>query len=167
MEALLRTLRQMNLLGNGDRTIAKLGETLTGVSINKPLIRKKEAERSRGSSTGGEYQWHAHICMQAEISGEGLGLTGASPMALAHPSIPDPPWWRKCPLFDCVALCPPSPKPPPTQVQPPVFPAPLFVSLLYSSFRFSSLLSSLLVFFLQPAYLHSALSVPLCSVTSP
>lgn len=81
----------MNLLGNGDRTIARLGETLTGVSINKPLIRKKEAQRSKSSSTGGEYQWHAHICMQAQLSSEGLGLTGASPIALAYASIPDPP----------------------------------------------------------------------------
>lgn len=39
------TLRQMNLECNGDGTLVKLGETLTGVSINKPLIRKKEAER--------------------------------------------------------------------------------------------------------------------------
>lgn len=37
----------MNLPGNGDRTIAKLGETLTGVSINKPLIRKKEARQGQ------------------------------------------------------------------------------------------------------------------------
>lgn len=100
-KALLWTLRQMNLPGNGDKTITKLGETLTGVSINKPLIRKKEAERSRSSSTGGEYQWDVHICMQAQLSGEGLGLTGASPMALAHPSIPILPWCRACPLFDC------------------------------------------------------------------
>jgi len=92
----------MNLLGNGDRPIAKLGETLTGVSINKPLIRKKEAERSNSSnSTGGEYQWHDYICMQAQHCVEGLGLTGALPMALAHLSIPDSPWQRACPLFDC------------------------------------------------------------------
>lgn len=66
--------------------MAKLGETLTGVSINKPLIRKKEAERSRSSGTGGEYQWHAHICMQARLSGEGPGLAGASPIGwLTHP----------------------------------------------------------------------------------
>lgn len=95
VEALLPTLRQMNLLGNGDRTIAKLGETLTRVSINKPLIRKKEAERSRSNSTGGEYQWYSHICMQAHLSAEGLGLTGASPMKLARPSIHDPPWRRE------------------------------------------------------------------------
>lgn len=71
----LRT--QMNLVGNGDGTIAKLGEALTGVSINKPLIKKKEAERG---STGAEYQWHPHICMQAQLSRKGPGLTGASPV---------------------------------------------------------------------------------------
>lgn len=98
---MLRTLRQMNLLGNGDRPIAKLGETLTGVSINKPLIRKKEPEQSSSSSTGGEYQWHTHICMHAELSTEGLGLTGALPMALAHQPIPDSPCRSACPLFDC------------------------------------------------------------------
>lgn len=91
LEALVRKQRQMNLLGNGDGTIAKLGETLTRVSINKPLIRKKEAERCRSNSTGGEYQWHPHICMQAQLSGEGPGVTGASPMVSAHPSIHDPP----------------------------------------------------------------------------
>lgn len=140
------TLRQMNLPGNGDRPIAKLGETLTGVSINKPLIRKKKAEQSRGSGTGGEYQWHTHICMQALLSGEGLGLAGASPMALAPPSIPDLPWRRVCPLFDCA-----------TQRTPPL--------LLLSAAPSSS--TSSLLFSLKPAYLHGALSVPLCSVTSP
>lgn len=90
---------QMNLVGNGDGTIAKLGEALTGVSINKPLIKKKEAERG---STGAEYQWHPHICMQAQLSRIGVGLTGASPTnGTAHPSIPDPAWWRKRPLFLC------------------------------------------------------------------
>lgn len=124
VEALLQTLQQMNLLGNGDRTITKLGETLTGVSINKPLIRKKEADRSRSRSrsTGGEYQWHAHICMQTQLSGEGLGLTGASPMVLAHPSIPDPPWWRACPLFDCAV----NPAHPPPISKPPSSAAPSF-----------------------------------------
>ncbi len=141
MEALLRTLRQMNLPGNGDRTIAKLGETLTGVSINKPLIRKKEAERSRSSSTRGEYQWHARICMQAQLSGEGLGLMGASPMVLAHPSIPDPPWRRACPLFDCVVnpAHPPPPSKPPSKYSP-QFLHLSFSSLLLSSFLFSSIL---------------------------
>lgn len=138
MKALLLTLRQMNLLGNGDRTIAKLGETLTGVSINKPLIRKKEAERSRSSSTGGEYQWHTHICMQAQLSGEGLGLTGASPMVLAHPSIPDPPWRRVCPLFDCAVN--PAPPPPPSKCSP-QFLQLSFPSLLFSFLLFSSLTS--------------------------
>lgn len=68
---------QINLVGNGDGTIAKLGEALTGVSINKPLIKKKEAERG---STGAEYQWHPHICMQAQLSRKGTGLAGASPL---------------------------------------------------------------------------------------
>lgn len=80
-EVLLQTLQRMNLQGNEDRTTAKLGGTLTGVSINKPLIRKKEASLSSSSSTGGEYQWLAHICMQAQSS-EGQGIAGASPMAL-------------------------------------------------------------------------------------
>lgn len=135
MEALLQTLRQMNLMGNGDRTITKLGETLTGVSINKPLIRKKEAERSRSRSTGGEYQWHAHICMQAQLSGEGPGLTGASPMVMAHPSIPDPPWRRACPLFDC-AVNPAHPPPPAKS------PSKCSLHLLHL-FPFSALFSSL------------------------
>lgn len=86
VETLLRTLRQMNLQGNGDRTIAKLGETLTGVSINKPLIRKKEAEQSSSSSsTGGEYQCHAHICMQAQLSCEGPGLMGGFTNGIGSP----------------------------------------------------------------------------------
>lgn len=91
-EVPLRT--QMNLVGNGDGTIAKLGEALTGVSINKPLIKKKEAERG---STGAEYQWHPHICMQAQLSRKGTGLTGASPVERSPSSIPDPAWWRESP----------------------------------------------------------------------
>lgn len=130
----------MNLPGNGDRTIAKLGETLTGVSINKPLIRKKEAERSRSSSTGGEYQWHTRICMQAQLSGEGLGLAGASPVVLAHPSIPNPPWRRACPLFDCAV----NPAHPPPLSKPPSKCSPQFLHLSFSSLLvFSLLLSSL------------------------
>lgn len=42
--------------GNGDRTIAKLGETLTGVSINKPLIRKKEMERAAAAAASAAAQ---------------------------------------------------------------------------------------------------------------
>lgn len=83
-EVPLRT--QMNLVGNGDGTIAKLGEALTAVSINKPLIKKKEAERG---GTGAEYQWHPHICMQAQLSRKRVGLTGASPTErrLTHPCL--------------------------------------------------------------------------------
>ena len=41
---------------NGDRGIPKLGETLTGVSINKALIRKKEQGllEARGGNTNGD-----------------------------------------------------------------------------------------------------------------
>lgn len=74
---------QMNLAGNGDGTIAKLGEALTEVSINKPLIKKKEAERG---STGAEYQWHPHICMQAQLSGKGGGPHRGFTNGAAHPS---------------------------------------------------------------------------------
>lgn len=94
-KVLLQTLWQIHLLGNGDRPIAKLGETLTGVSINKPLIRKKEAKQS-SNSTGGEYQWHAHICMHTGLSGKHLSLTGGFTSGTT-----DSPWQWACPLFDC------------------------------------------------------------------
>ena len=79
----------MNLVGNGDGTIARLGEELTGVSINKPLIKKKEAERG---NTGAEYQWHPHICMQAQLSRKGGGLHRGFTKGTAHPSIPESAW---------------------------------------------------------------------------
>ena len=101
VKALLRTLRQMNLLGNGDRPIAKLGETLTGVSINKPLIRKKEPEQSSSGSTGGEYQWHTHICMHAEFSTEGLGPTGGFTNGTGSPTHSRLTLAERVPLFDC------------------------------------------------------------------
>lgn len=73
--------------------------------------------------------------MQAQLSGEGQGLTGASPMVLAHPSIPDPPWRRACPLFDCAVnpVYPPPPSKPHSKCSP---------QFLHLSFFFSPVLFS-------------------------
>lgn len=91
-KALLRTLWQMYLLGNGDRPIAKLGETLTGVSINKPLIRKKRSRAQQQQHRGRISMARSHLyarraLWQAAESHRGLHQWHWLTLAMSMPTL--------------------------------------------------------------------------------